>query len=186
MASLDLPWWTYPAIDETERKLKRLQGRARVFEYGAGASTVWLAKRCSEVISVEHDTGFAVSMRSTFAAHGNIKLMVVTDIAATGSANEARSLRKGYEDRSFDDYVASISAHPGEFDLIVIDGRARTACLSMAIPRLAKDGVILFDNSDREEYRARIESSGLEERRLRGMAPALPFPSQTSLLERRS
>jgi len=184
LASLDLPWWTYGAIDEVEKRLAALQGRARVFEYGAGASTLWLAKRSAEVASVEHDVGFAASMQDLFARHANISLAVVPDAPAKGHAGEARSKRKGYEHRAFDAYVASIAARQGQFDLIVIDGRARNACLAAALERLAPDGVILFDNSDRSEYRQAIEGSGLVERRLAGRAPALPISSQTSILSR--
>jgi hypothetical protein len=184
LASLDLPWWTYGAIEAVEARLAALQGRAKAFEYGAGASTIWLAKRCAQVASVEHDTGFAASMQDLFSRHSNIDLAVVPDVSATGGPGEARSRRKGYEDRSFDAYVAAIAAHPGEFDLIVIDGRARNACLAAAKGRLAPGGVILFDNSDRPEYRDSIEGCGLAERKLGGRAPALPMSSQTSLLAR--
>lgn len=185
LAALDLPWWTFSAIDEVEAYLMSAQGRARVFEYGAGASTIWLGKRCAEVYSVEHDAGFASSMQPLFAVHDNVRVSVVPDTAATGVAGEARSRRAGYENRAFDDYVRAIDAVPGTFDLIVIDGRARNACLARAMERLAPGGMILFDNSDRKEYRASIMSSGLCERALRGAAPALPVASQTSLLTRK-
>lgn len=186
LASLDVPWWTYGAIDEVESFLRNLDGRARVFEYGAGASTLWLAKRCASVASVEHDVGFSKSMKPLFDRHANIRLMVAPDEASTGKAGEARSLRHGYLDRAFDDYVASIDGVPGDFDLIVVDGRARNACMRQAIPHLAPGGILLYDNSDRDEYRQAIDGCGLVERILRGRAPALPFGSQTSLLQHRT
>jgi len=184
LAKLDLPWWTFRAIDEVEGYLGSKGGRARVFEYGAGASTIWLAKRCAEVYTVEHDAQFAASMQSHFALHRNVRVAVVPDTAAAGLADEARSRRTGFENRAFGDYVRAIDAVPGMFDLVVVDGRARNACFKRAMERLAPDGVILFDNSDRSEYRAALLSSGLHERIFRGAAPALPIPSQTSLLTR--
>lgn len=186
LASLDVPWWTYSAIDEVEAFLAALGGGARAFEYGAGASTLWLAKRCASVTSVEHDTGFAASMQPLFDAQPNVRVMVVPDVPATGAPGEARSRRAGYGERAFDAYVSSIDAVDGEFDLVVVDGRARNACMARAIPRLAPGGILLYDNSDRDEYRAAIEGSGLAERALRGRAPALPFGSQTSLLQRKA
>ncbi len=188
LVHLDVPWWTYRAIDEVGLFLDARHGRARVFEYGAGASTVWLSRRCVEVHSVEHDAGFARMMAGIFDRHANISVRVVEPVALTGgSADEAwaRSNRKGYTDRAFDAYVSSIDDVEGAFDLIVIDGRARVACLRHALPRLAAGGVILFDNSDRREYRSGIEACGLHETILRGMAPALPMPGQTSLLKHR-
>ncbi|MFC4726844.1 hypothetical protein [Coralloluteibacterium thermophilus] len=186
LALLDLPWWTFDAIREVEQLLASFDNQARVFEYGAGASTLWLSKRCAEVISVEHDIGFADSMAPLFSSCPNVNVLTVPDVPATGATTEARSRRRGYEDRAFDAYVDAISSQEGMFDLIVIDGRARTACLARAAQRLSPRGLILFDNSERKEYRAAIDSSPFVERRLRGLAPALPLPSQTSLLEQRS
>src|SRR3990172_8471482 len=54
MARLDLPWWTFAATRYVEAFLKRREGVADVFEYGPGASTVWLAKRARRVGYVEH------------------------------------------------------------------------------------------------------------------------------------
>src|SRR5437763_723392 len=43
LAELDVPWWTYRAIDAVEAWLAARPGPARIFEYGSGASTLWLA-----------------------------------------------------------------------------------------------------------------------------------------------
>lgn len=177
---LDLPWWTYPAIDAVDAYLAQLNGQARVYEYGAGASTVWLSKRAQHVISVEHDQAFAENMLPIFSKNCNIQLKVIPpDRHSEGTAH---SHRKGYEKCSFDQYVDSILEHADKFDLIIIDGRARAACLARARQRLNPKGILLFDDSHRNEYRDAITSSGLVERRLRGLAPSLPLPSQTSLL----
>jgi hypothetical protein len=179
---LDLPWWTYDAIDAVEAHLASFGGDARVFEYGAGASTVWLAKRSRSVHSVEHDLVFAQSMEAVFATYANITLDIVPPERDSDVRGSVRSQRKGYAQCSFDAYARAIDQAAGGFDLIIIDGRARNACLAQALGRLSERGVLLFDNSDREEYRGAIGACGLEERRLRGLAPALPLPSQTSLL----
>ena len=71
----------------------------------------------------------------------------------------------------------------GTFDVIVIDGRAREACLAVAAPDWP-DGLIVFDNSHRARYQRAITASGLRERRLPGLTPTLPYPDQTSLLFR--
>ncbi|MBM3594816.1 MAG: hypothetical protein FJX31_03245 [Alphaproteobacteria bacterium] len=66
----------------------------------------------------------------------------------------------------------------------MIDGRARTACLDKAIERLARDGVIVFDNSHRARYRMAVAASGLRAKVTRGLVPSLPLPDQTTLLRR--
>lgn len=182
---LDLPWWTFPAIEAVEDDLLHYHGGARVFEYGSGASTVWLAKRCAHVTTVEHDLSFADAMSPTLAGFANVEAM--TAPPDTGpKPGKARSNRHGYRDATFDGYVGTIDKTQGQFDVIVIDGRSRVACLERAKQRLNPAGLILFDNSDRAEYRPAIESSGLEETRYRGLAPALPFKSQTSVLRYRA
>jgi len=182
LVRLDWPWWTLPAIERTASFLKQRQGSTRVFEFGAGASTVWLSKRSAEVISVEHDRDFAARLAPTLAALPNVHVSVVPPTPATGRPGERRSNRAGHTEWSFDAYVAALERAPGAFDLIVIDGRSRSACLEVAVTKLAPGGLILFDNSDRKEYRSAIRDCGLQVQRLRGLAPALPFPSETSLL----
>src|SRR5206468_7996350 len=59
MIELDVPWWTYRAGDAVDRWLAVRPRPVRVFEFGSGASTVWLAARADEVCSVEHHRGFA-------------------------------------------------------------------------------------------------------------------------------
>src|SRR4051794_22381364 len=59
LVRLDTPWWTLAAIDAVESWIAARKGDVRAFEYGSGASTVWLARRCREVVTVEHDAGFA-------------------------------------------------------------------------------------------------------------------------------
>lgn len=63
IAELDVPWWTYRAIDVVEAWLGAHPRPIRVFEYGSGASTLWLAARTDEVHSVEHHAGFAEHIR---------------------------------------------------------------------------------------------------------------------------
>ncbi|MFN8076496.1 MAG: hypothetical protein U0Q15_13915 [Kineosporiaceae bacterium] len=65
---LDLPWWTYEAADRVAGFLQGLGDAARVFEYGSGASTIWLARRCATLDSVEHHAGWAQRVRELLAA----------------------------------------------------------------------------------------------------------------------
>lgn len=185
LVHLGIPWWTFPAIDAVEAHLAQRQGGARAFEYGSGASTIWLAQRCAIVRSVEHDAAFATGMARFFERHANIRLRTLEPEPATRNS-KARSNRQGFIHLAFDSYAAAIEDSAEVYDLIVIDGRARVACLNRALSFLAPGGIILFDNSDRREYRHAIERSGLRETKLRGLAPALPYPGQTSLLRHES
>lgn len=181
LVRLEVPWWTFSAADYVERFIKSRRGQVRVLEYGSGASTIWLARRCAEVVTVEHDPEFFSAMAPLFESHGNVRAELVPP-ELTIDTTSARSRREGYENRSFDNYVNVVDRHEGDFDLIVIDGRSRVSCLNKAMGRLAKGGIVVFDNSNRREYRNAIVRVALTERIMRGMAPALPYPSQTSIL----
>lgn len=182
IAELDVPWWTYRAIDAVEAWLAARERGVRVFEYGSGASTLWLARRAAEVHSVEHDRQFGDRIRPAIEGAGNVDFRIVEPVACAAPA--VPSAKEGYSGLDFSEYVAAIHEVGGDFDLIVIDGRAREACLEAAVHHLAADGLIVFDNSRRSRYRRAIDASGLSERRLRGLTPTLPYPDQTSLLSR--
>lgn len=185
MLALDVPWWTFESADAVEELLHERPG-ARVLEWGSGASTVWLARRAGSVISVEHDPGWAARTRAALAARNarNVDLRVVEPRAGGVGPAAVRSAKRGFEGLDFTAYADAIDDVDGDFDLVVIDGRAREACLVRAIDRLAEGGVVVFDNVERSRYRDAIEALGtrLEVRWTRGRTPALPYPTRTALI----
>lgn len=183
MVMLDHPWWIYDATDQVESFLSDHARKARVFEFGAGASTVWLAKRAGQVHSVEHDARFAADMGHLVRELDNVVLHHVTPTPGV-EGGTATSGEPGYEGQDFADYVSVVSEVGGPFDLIVVDGRARVACLAAAIPQLSEDGLIVFDNAARERYAPGLGDCGLEVEILKGHAPSLPWRETTGLLRR--
>ena len=184
LARLDVPWWTFRAIDAVERWIAARNGDVRVFEYGSGASTVWLARRAARVVSVEHDVGFA-KIAAPMLALPNVELRVIEPVRG-GAASRAPSGRNGYEDADFSAYVDSIADAAAPYDLVIIDGRARVACLERAWDCLGAGGLLVFDNSNRQRYQAALgRVGGGVTHRYRGWAPALPYPSETTLIEKR-
>jgi SAM-dependent methyltransferase len=183
LVSLDQPWWTYGAIDVVERHLAALDGRARVFEYGSGASSVWLGRRAGEVHSVEHHGGWAEVMRRVLADTGLADKVELIEVPATRSHEPlVPSGRRGEDGNDYADYVNAIDRVEGDFDLIVVDGRARVACMQAAARRLAPGGIILFDDTQRPRYRSGMDSSGLDVQRIHGWVPSLPYPRETAVL----
>lgn len=161
MIELDLPWWNVAATRAVEEHLKRRRN-ARVFEYGAGGSTAWLARRAGEVFSVEHAAGWHKLIGGLLAASDNVTL--------------------SHRELSGEGYVGAIHEAGGKFDLIVIDGRRRLECLDRARAHLAPQGLILFDDSGRTRYRKGIANCGLQERRYFGRSYCVPYPDFTSVL----
>lgn len=184
---LDVPWWTFDSAERVAAWLGEHPG-ARVFEWGSGASTLWLAARAGEVHSVEHHAGWAEVLAPRLPA--NVVLRVVEPVATPAPA--VPSAKPGHGGLDFADYVAAIDDVPGTFDVVVIDGRAREACLERAVDRLAPGGLIVFDNVDRQRYVDAIDRSlevagtGGRDRlamtMTRGLTPALPYPTRTALI----
>ena len=105
----------------------------RAFEWGSGASTIWLARRVAELHSVEHhaefgrdDPGAARAARR--GPRSTIVEPEASDAPVIGSAKE------GHGRLDFSRYVDQIDVVGGTFELIVVDGRAREACLVAGAP----------------------------------------------------
>ena len=166
MIRLDIPWWNVAATDEIEAFLAS-RPNARVFEYGSGASTAWLARRCGELISVEHDAAWRDGL-----------------IEQLGDFPHCRIDYRPLDSEGDPSYSEAIKDAGGSFDLIIVDGRLRTKCLEAAIGYLAEGGRILFDDSGRQRYRQGIETSGLEETHHHGRSYCVPYPDHSSILRR--
>lgn len=178
MIVLDLPWWNLAAIKEVERFLETRA--AHVFEFGSGASTIWLARRAASVVSIEHNPSWYKVVSERLGSYPNSRLKLIEPDAETIPGYVSN--KPGWKGSSFNQYVTAIDREPGEYDLIVIDGRARGACLAHAAKRLASDGMILFDNSGRARYKAAIKGAGMRARTFRGATACLPYPDETTLL----
>jgi hypothetical protein len=168
MVRLDVPWWNVRATQEVASFLAR-RSRARVFEFGSGASSVWLAGRASSLVTVEHDAAWATKVGTHLKAYDNSRLLTAELHSPDGIAPSP--------------YLSAIDG-TGDYDLIVVDGRRRIDCLTAAIPHLKRDGLILFDDSGRRRYRAGIAQCGLQETHYFGRSFCVPYPDHSSLLKR--
>jgi len=153
-----IPWFTYGAIEF----LRRCDlSEVRVFEYGAGASTTWFAKRAKEVISVEHDPRWA-------------------RLAASVAGTKVVVRPPGSE------YIHEIEAH-GVFDLVIVDGLDRRECALAAMGCLSRHGAIVWDNSDRIEFLETVnelDAAGFRSLPFSGLAPITFVGSETTFLYR--
>lgn len=179
MVGLDIPWWTYSAIDFIASHLETLEKPIKVFEWGSGASTLWLAKRADKVISIEHDSKWYALLQPFLLDYPNVQSILVEPehllIDEKFTSNKILGV-------NFKSYVTSITNYPDQYDLIIIDGRARAACLQSCIPFLAPHGMVIFDNSNRERYQNALLHTGLEVKRFKGKVPCSPLTSETAVL----
>jgi hypothetical protein len=154
-----VPWITYRARSWLGRFVRP---GLRAFEWGAGGSTIYLAERASTLSTVEHDAAWCERVRLALTARGlgdRCELRHVPaqripiDDAQSGSSLGYRSSRAGHEDDDFRDYCHAIDTPANaEYDLVLVDGRARLGCIHAARSHVARGGVIILDNSERLDY----------------------------------
>jgi hypothetical protein len=158
-----LPWITYPAIEFLSRHVR---ADWEVFEYGCGQSTLWWTARVAKVVACEHEAAWAERIRPMLPAGAEL-LHVPLDDAGT--------------------YAQTCARWPGRFDVIVIDGRQRVQCADAALTALNPRGVVVWDNSDREEYRDGYElltAAGFRRVSFIGMAPIFNAKAETAVFYR--
>lgn len=73
--------------------------------------------------------------------------------AGDGLDNDFSSFQPGFETVNFKDYVRVIDTFPdNHFDVVLVDGRARCACLEIAQAKLKPGGLLILDDSARMMY----------------------------------
>jgi precorrin-6B methylase 2 len=157
-----LPWITYASLRFIESKLSP---DMEVFEFGSGASTLWWARRVRHVVSCEDDREWLERTRAR--APENVHLIHAT---SEGQA-----------------YSSAILPYTARFDLVVIDGSDRVDCARNSLGALKPGGVILWDNTDREQYRPGFEllrDQGFRRVDFVGMTPINLFECSTSIFYR--
>src|SRR5690349_20973600 len=122
-AGATTPWFTYPAL----AFLSQFDySKKKVFEWGAGASSIFWAEKAKCLVAVEHDAAWVHRLRPSLQT-ANVRFIHQAEAAA---------------------YSHAIEQEEGEFDVISIDGVFRADCAKLAPHHLASSGIIIFDNSD--------------------------------------
>lgn len=153
------PWMTFAAIAFLRRTLNP---KMRVFEYGSGGSTLFFSKHAAEILTVEHDPAWgrkvAEALHSQQSTNARVELVEPQpnpDPTQNDPADPAACISKAeqYRGLSFRSYVSRIDAWPDHhFDIVVVDGRARPACLQHAAPKIKPGGWLVLDNAERDYY----------------------------------
>lgn len=156
---LGLPWITFTAI---ERLRAHLCPGMKIFEFGSGGSTLFFIRQGAIVCSVEHDKAWHERVMQEIASQKisghNLRLVppelnVDVPLGDPRDPEDHATSDAAWRKHSFRNYVTSIDSYaPETFDVILVDGRARPACLRHALPRLKRGGLLVLDNSERAEY----------------------------------
>lgn len=108
----------------------------RVFEYGAGYSTCWFARRVGMLISVESDSGWYNFVRNQIDKYDHSQLFLIDS-----KENKTPLAHVSW------DYINKIKEYPKEsFDLILNDGYARPLVALHVLEYLKKGGIFVWDD----------------------------------------
>lgn len=121
----EIPWLGWRAISRLDGLIQR---DWKVREFGSGMSTLWLAKRCGQLVSIERNEQWYEKIRSTLSRRGwgHVEYRL--------EKKETYALAQGYPDQYF--------------DLVIVDGLDRAACMETALKKVKSTGYIHLDNSD--------------------------------------
>jgi predicted O-methyltransferase YrrM len=162
------PWIVPAAIGWLRR---RIRSDWSVLELGSGRSTVWLARRAGNVISLEDNEFWYPRTKERLEEAGvrNVDLRL----------------------RPVEDFPGEVDELPdGSFDLVVVDfleapKLTRVDVLKPAMKKVRLGGYLLLDDSDRPGYApAYVSLDGWRERRFTGVKDEWPEACETAIFRR--
>ena len=133
-SGLTLPWWTLPALEWLMSKRWWLKS-ARVFEWGAGASSAWFRAHAGAYHAIESDPKY-----------GGPGIEIVPPEDRHLAVVEGPELvdEPGFP---LPKYVLDSLRH-ASYDLVVVDGIYRPMCLRFTREILAVGGILVLDNAN--------------------------------------
>jgi hypothetical protein len=158
-----IPWFSYPFIDFLTPRLSK---EITVFEFGSGNSTLFFAERVKKVISIEHNKAWYQIVNKS--KPNNVDLMLT-------------------KSDSSKDYLDAIKNMNVVADVIIVDGLHRIDCLQVGVEKLSDKGVIVLDDSERNEYKPGIDfvlQKGFKSLEFWGIAPTVLFKKCTTVFYR--
>ena len=157
-----LPWLPYSMIDFLASRLNK---DLSLFEYGCGFSSIWYCSKVKRVVSVENNRGWASKVEKELPPNGKIIFK-----------------------ENAEDFVRAIDKE-GPVDVIVVDGLAREECYKHAPAFLTERGVIIADDSERDDFERGwkvLEKQGFRKITFTGITPSHFIESRTSVLYRQN
>ena len=127
-----IPWMNYHVIGFLEERLRRDHS---LFEFGSGNSTRFFAELVGRVVSVECDPEW----------YGRVSANIPSNVRLV--------LCNPFDEQK---YLQVLRDQQTKFDVIVIDAKAREACLGEAHAWLTDRGVVLLDDAARVAYQPAI------------------------------
>lgn len=158
-----IPWNTYSFLSFIEPRLKP---EFNLFEYGSGNSTIWYAKKVNSITAVEHNKEWYEKVKQMLPKNAEVILSSETEPEI---------------------YSREITKMESKFHIIIVDGIFRNESLASSLEYLTDDGVVVFDDSEREEYNVSfnlLKENGYRRLDFRGMRGITSIINTTSVFYR--
>ena len=156
---------------QRDKILSFLRPNSRMLEWGSGGSTVYFAQQLptgATLTSVEHDPKWFAEVRQHIGQDPRLRLLLRE---ATGPLGANATIEEE-DTRPLQPFVHAADGE--QFDLILVDGNARSACLQQAKQLLAPGGLVVLHDAQRAWYdEAKLE---LIEHGHIGSCPDYPVP----------
>lgn len=155
-----IPWFSYSCISFLEPRLTKDMA---VLEFGAGNSTIYFSERIKTIDSIEHHQGWFDHIRHNLPNNASVWYV---------------------PEQPVDKYAIAGNTCGRTFDIIIIDALERVACLKASFPLLNSRGVMILDDSEREEYKEAhdfMQKNGYKQIDFWGMAPEVTLKKCTTI-----
>lgn len=155
-----IPWLTYSSIDFLSNRLTK---ELNILEFGSGNSTFYFASKTKSVTSIEHNQLWYNKLKIKLPSNAKILFS---------------------DESKYEEILENLSDN---FDIILIDGIRRNECIKKSYNYLSKKGIIILDDSEREEYFEGIDflyKNGFKEITFTGISPGLLYKKSTTIFYR--
>ena len=160
---LPIPWCTYGFNDFID---DRLHNSFDVLEFGSGNGTLYYAKKVNRIIAIEHDKVWFDKIKQSMPV--NVELI----------------FKDCVEDGEYSKYA---SVNKGKYHLIIVDGQDRVNCAKNSYRYLCDNGVLILDDSEREEYAeifTTLTMAGFKNLGFTGISPGCFYKKMTTIFYR--
>lgn len=142
-------------LKEEQFFLSHIKNTDKVLEYGSGQSTIQISQLCAQIVSVEHQKKWYDYLTNQLPKN-------CISLYHPPNKNYIEGTHCGTLEEFFDYIHSPLNYAP--FDIILIDGRARTSCASLCKQLVkTKDSLIFIHDWNRTEYHSALNDLELIE-----------------------